>query len=261
MSQNTLVSIITVTYNSAKTIKDTLHSILDQTYANIEYIIIDGNSKDETLDIIKSYEKSFIEKGIVYKWVSESDKGIYDAMNKGLKLSKGELIGILNSDDYYEVDAISKLVEKNNFENFSVISGIKNKVNSNKVIYKTIQNKKDIKNWIYKTMPINHPATFVHKAVYDKIGLFDTQYKLSADYDFIFRAFNAGVKFFFIDEIIVNMRNTGATHQTKNLFITANEDYYIRKKNRVKLAYLYYLRRVGFNFLVIVRDCFRSFVK
>ena len=107
-------------------------------------------------------------------------------------------------------------------------------------------------------MPINHPATFVHKTIYNKIGLFDTKYKLSADYDFIFRAYNSGARFLFTNKVLVNMRNTGATHQIRNLSITAKEDYFIRKKNKVKLAYVYYIRRLIFNFIVIIRDTIKK---
>lgn len=248
------VSIITVSFNSEDTIKDTIDSILHQTYNNIEYIIIDGNSSDETVSIIKSYEKKFKEKKINYKWISETDNGIYHAMNKGLKIATGGLIGILNSDDYYEPNAVSEIVKKNNSQEFTIISGQKNKVNAQKIILKTFQNKKEISKYIYKTMPINHPATFVHKTVYEKIGLFDTQYKLSADYDLIYRAFNVQAVFLFTDTIIVNMRNTGVTHQNKNLYITAKEDQHIRKKNKVKFTNFYFLKRIGFNFLVIIRD-------
>ena len=110
-----------------------------------------------------------------------------------------------------------------------------------------------------KIMPLNHPATFVHKTIYEDIGHFNTQYKLSADYDFIFRAYNYGAKFLFTDKVIVNMRNTGSTYQLKNIFITAKEDYEIRKKNKIKLAYFYYLKRLGFNYLLLLRNLLRSF--
>jgi glycosyltransferase involved in cell wall biosynthesis len=253
-----LISVITVCYNSQATIKDTIESVLHQSYNNIEYIIVDGLSSDDTINIVKSYEEKFIAKGISYAWTSEKDSGIYDAMNKGISLAKGELIGILNSDDWYTNSAISTIVKKNKNRQFSIISGQKNKVNFKKEILKTLQNKKEIQKNIYKTMPVNHPATFVHKTVYETIGLFDTQYKLSADYDLIYRAFNAGAQFLFTDKILVNMRNTGETHQTKNLFITAKEDHHIRKKNKVKWTSFYYLKRIGFNYLVIIRDYFRG---
>lgn len=251
-NSNLLISVITVSYNSEATIKDTIESILNQSYSTIEYIIIDGFSTDNTLEIIKSYEEKFKNKGIIYKWVSEKDKGIYDAMNKGILMSKGSIIGILNSDDWYSKNALEVIVKKKP-ENFTIITGKKNKVDSQKKLVRIVQNKKNIRKHIHKIMPINQPATFVDREVYNKIGLFDIQYKLSADYDLIYRSFNAGVKFLFTDEIIVNMRNTGATHQLRNLFITAKEDYHIRKKNNVKLAYFYYLKRLIFNLLLIVR--------
>jgi len=127
-----LISIITVCFNSENTIKDTIESVLNQTYKNIEYLIIDGKSSDETLNIIKSFEEKFNNSKITFKWISEADKGIYDAMNKGLKMANGELIGILNSDDWYELETVKIIVEKNQGLNFSVISGKKNKVNDKK---------------------------------------------------------------------------------------------------------------------------------
>jgi len=256
---NALVSVITVSYNSAETIIDTIESVLNQAYNRIEYVIVDGNSSDGTVDIIKSYENKFKNRGIEYRWVSEPDGGIYDAMNKGVLMAQGSIIGILNSDDWYSNDAISEIVRTNKDNNFSVISGRKNKVNSEKQILDTVQNKKDIKKHIHKTMPLNHPATFVHKTIYEDVGDFDIRYKLSADYDFIFRAYNAGAKFLFTDKVIVNMRNTGSTYQLKNIFITAKEDYEIRKKNKIKLAYFYYLKRLGFNYLLLLRNVLRSF--
>ncbi|MCX5774208.1 MAG: glycosyltransferase, partial [Fusobacteria bacterium] len=95
------ISIITACYNSAKTITDTFNSILKQKYYNIEYIVIDGSSKDETVSIIQEYSSKFLNRGIEFKWISEKDSGIYDAMNKGIALATGEVIGIINSDDYY----------------------------------------------------------------------------------------------------------------------------------------------------------------
>ena len=163
----TKVSIITVCFNSEKTIRDTIDSVLNQTYKNIEYIIVDGKSVDTTIDIIKSYELEFKRKNISFKWISEKDTGIYNAMNKGVRLAKGDLIGILNSDDWYSSNAVSEVVAVNGNQDFSVISGKKNKVNFKKEILKTIKNKKDIQKYIHRTMPINHPATFVHKKVYE----------------------------------------------------------------------------------------------
>ena len=111
---NPLISIITVCFNSSKTIRQTIESVLNQTYTNIEYILVDGKSTDNTVAIIEEYAPQFTAKGIVYRWVSEPDAGIYDAMNKGIKLATGEWIGIINSDDWYELDACENMLINGN---------------------------------------------------------------------------------------------------------------------------------------------------
>ena len=258
MHKQQLVSIITVSFNSEATIKDTIEGVLNQTYTNIEYLIIDGKSTDTTLDIIKSYEDKFVEKNITYKWISEKDKGIYDAYNKGVSLASGNIIGIINSDDWYSKNAVTEVVKTFSNQEFSIVSGEKRKVTFDKKTYGLYYNKRNVAKYIHKVMPLNFPATFIHKSVYDKIGLYDTQYKLSADYDLIFRAYKANASFLFTDEVIVNMRNSGATGQLSSLWITTNEDQHIRKKNNVKWTNWYYLKRVIFNCLVICRDTFKS---
>jgi glycosyltransferase involved in cell wall biosynthesis len=152
-----LVSIITVAYNSENTIRDTIESVLNQTYTNIEYIIVDGLSKDHTFEIAKSYQNKFIQKGIAYTIKSEKDNGIYDAMNKGIKISQGEIIGIINSDDWYEQDTIEKVVEsfKNTkfdyfFGDLRLINGKKTKIKHAKYTKHYVSSR----NW-------NHPTSFV----------------------------------------------------------------------------------------------------
>ncbi len=249
-----LISIITVCFNSEATIKDTFESILKQSYRNLEYIIIDGGSTDKTLEMIKAYELPFKNKGINYKWISESDKGIYDAWNKGIKMAQGEIIGILNSDDWYEDDAVQTVASMRKDTIHRIYSGAMNRINAEQKVYKTMFNKKifNVKNY----MPVNCPATFVPKSVYNKIGVFDTTYRLSADYDFIFRAFNEGIPFKFTDKVLVNMRNTGATGQINNIWHSAKEDYLIQKKNGVKKAGFNYLKKCVFNTLIIIRNSF-----
>lgn len=123
MQKNIKVSIITVCFNSEKTIIDTLESVLNQSYENIEYIIIDGKSKDKTVDIIKRYENKFKEKKIEYKWISEKDSGIYEAMNKGINKSTGEVIGIINSDDWYEKNTVEKVMKEYKIKKFDMLYG------------------------------------------------------------------------------------------------------------------------------------------
>ncbi|CAL2105744.1 glycosyltransferase [Tenacibaculum sp. 190524A02b] len=260
MNKKQLVSVITVTYNSESTVIDTIEGVLNQSYPNIEYIIVDGNSSDETLNIIKSYEEKFKNRGYTYKWISERDRGIYDAYNKGVKLASGNIIGIINSDDWYNEEAVTEIEKVFNDKSKVIVAGEKRKVTFDKQHYGIYYNKKNVKKNINKVMPLNFPATFIHKSVYNEIGFFDTKYRLSADYDLVFRAFNAGVDFMFTDEIIVNMRNSGATGQLNSLWITAKEDQHIRKKNKVKLTNWYYFKRIIFNCLVIARDSVRNII-
>jgi glycosyltransferase involved in cell wall biosynthesis len=241
------VTVITVCWNSQKTIEDTLKSVLNQSYQNIEYLIIDGQSKDKTLDIIRNYEKVFNSR---MKWISEPDKGIYDAMNKGINMATGSLIGILNSDDWYAEDAVKLAVEayKNAGYDRCIVSGNMNLTKFNKEVIRINVNKK-VKENINSCMPINHPATFVPKLIYEEIGIFDVNFKLSADYEFIYRAFVKGVNFVFIDAILANMRLGGATNGAgaaglKNSFVAAKEDYHLKLKHSGKKFTMLYYKQV-----------------
>ena len=177
------VSIITTSYNSAATIADTLTCVRDQDYPDIEHIIVDGQSSDETVQIVKSFPH-------VTKIVSERDKGIYDAMNKGLNLVTGNIIAILNSDDIYSHSSvISKVVDcftKSNAETiFGDLQYVAEK-DLNKIIRTWRSGHFKKKNFYYGWMP-PHPAFFVRKEVYEKVGLFNTQLKSAADYEMMLR--------------------------------------------------------------------------
>ncbi len=177
---NPLVTIVTVCYNSEKTIKDTIESVLNQTYTNLEYILVDGDSKDNTVGIIKSYEKKFKDKGTSYKWISEPDKGIYDAMNKGIDMASGEVVGIINSDDWYEKNTTQIIVEYlEKDDTIQMIHGDLFRVESENNI-RIIRPDERIrsKNWtsnidysrLWKGMILSHPTCFIKKAVYEKYG-------------------------------------------------------------------------------------------
>lgn len=226
------VSLITVSYNSDKTIKDTISSVLSQSYQDIEYIIVDGNSKDNTVEIVKEYESLF--KGRL-KWVSEADKGLYDAMNKGIKLATGEIIGIINSDDLYTDEyVIEKVVKKMKADNVDIMY-------ANLQFVDEFNTKKIVRRWI----PGNgsfifgwnppHPTTFVRKKVYDNIGLYKNEYKISSDYDFLFRSIQANkIKTAYLNEFIVNMRMGGAsTSGIKSTIQGSKEVYSTLKENKV----------------------------
>ena len=175
----TKVSIITVCYNSSMTIRRTFDSVLNQTYADIEYIVVDGASTDGTIEIIKEYEPLF--EGRMC-WISEKDNGIYDAMNKGISMAEGELIGIINSDDYYEPDAVECMVNAMTGDKYQILYG----------------EMRTWKDWMEESISIsshrflrdrmiNHPSCFVTKAVYEDFGYYDTRYSSVADYDFMLR--------------------------------------------------------------------------
>ncbi len=188
IKQDVKVSIITVCYNSETTIEKTIESVINQTYANIEYIIVDGGSTDKTLTIINKYSERY--NGRI-KCISERDEGIYDAMNKGIKMATGQLIGIINSDDYYELDAVEHIVSAWNGSGMQILYGLMRKL---------INGKEDsvllLSHELLEDRMICHPSCFVTADVYREIGMFDKKYQSVADYDFMLRAFRSKEVFF-----------------------------------------------------------------
>lgn len=179
-----LVTVLTPCYNSGKTIEKTLECIENQTYKNIEYIIIDGGSTDNTLELIEKHRNSLPKELTV---VSEKDNGIYDAMNKGICLAKGQLIGIVNSDDSYEEDTIEQVVKHFCGNVHEVIYGMQRTYFDGK--------EKAVVIYHHDFLPqqmITHPTCFVTKETYEKFGVFDTQYHSAADYDLMLRYFKSG---------------------------------------------------------------------
>jgi len=226
------VSIITIVYNGVAFIEDTIKSVLNQTYGNIEYLLIDGGSTDGTLDIIKSYES----KGI--KWISEKDKGISDAFNKGIKLATGDIIGIINADDWYENDAVEKIV-KLYVDNNTILCGSVRLYNSNT----KFNIKKSSLSGVQSKMGIWHPGMFVPAEVYKKAGLYDINYKVLMDYDFVVRCYKLNVQFKIVDDIIANMRYGGVSNKLisksmKEALTIKNK--YFGKSVKNALEYVYY---------------------
>ena len=226
------ISIITATYNSAATISSCIASVNEQTYPDIEHIIIDGASKDNTLEIIKSMPNR------VSKIVSEPDGGIYDAMNKGINFTTGEIMGILHSDDLFYSDETLKYISSAfSVSNADVVYGdliIVEKNNTGKIrrYWKSKSFKPNLLNrgW----MPA-HPTVFMRKGVYKKHGLFNLNMKISADYDFMLRVFSdPNLKFFYLPEVITKMREGGASNGSlKKMILKTKEDYIALKKNSV----------------------------
>lgn len=196
------VSIITVCFNSEKTIRTTIESVLHQTYNNIEYIIIDGKSSDSTIEIVKEYMPLF--RGRL-RYISEKDNGIYDAMNKGIRLSKGDVIGIINSDDFYELDAVENIIKYMNSEKYQVLYGACNLIYKDRVI-NTVKKSYQKLN---KDM-IPHPTCFVTRQTYHDFGLFLPSFKIAADYELMLRFYTSKkVTFKQIPKTIANFREGG----------------------------------------------------
>lgn len=217
------ISIITVVYNNEDTISEAIESVLGQTYKNIEYVLIDGGSKDNTVNCINRYKDQ------LGYFVSEKDNGIYDAMNKGIKACTGDVIGILNSDDLYEdFNVIASVMEEFITDSeLDILFG-------NLVYVKSNDTKKVVRNWKSKgyyqlffehaNVP-PHPTLFVRSKVYKETGLFDLQYKLAADYELMLRMFKKHhFKSKYINKLIIKMRLGGATNQSLSNVVAQNKE-------------------------------------
>lgn len=228
MPETIKVSIITVCYNSEKTIRKTIESVLKQTYSNIEYIVVDGKSTDSTLKIVKEYIPLFSKANKQIKVVSEKDSGIYDAMNKGIRLSSGEIIGIINSDDFYEEDAVDSIIGVWNKNGMQIVHGLMRTLRKGRE-HSVILNSAD---FLYEKM-IQHPSCFVTRDVYNEIGLFDTHYKSIADYDFMLRAYNSEkVIFTPVYRIIANFNEGG---MSESYVAQLEKVKFLRKNKKISL--------------------------
>jgi glycosyltransferase len=226
------ISIITVTYNSASTLAETLRSVQSQDYPNIEHIVIDGNSEDKTVQIIKSFPH-------IVKWISEEDCGLYDAMNKGVQFATGDIIGILNSDDLYaHTKVLSRVAERFMNSNIDALYGdlhYVNALNTNKVIRVWKSGKFKRSNFVFGWMP-PHPTFFVKKEVYRQVGHFNVSLRRSADYELMLRIlvkhkFNAD----YLQEVLVKMRTGGVSNGSWTGRLKANfEDRMAWKMNNLR---------------------------
>jgi glycosyltransferase involved in cell wall biosynthesis len=218
-----LVSIITVIFNGEKKIEKTIRSVLNQSYDNIEYIIIDGASTDKTLDIIKKYKKD------IDYWVSESDNGIFFAMNKGIKLAKGDLVGLIHVGSIYNNDACKKAVKLYmDKKNLGIIAG--------SAKWKTLPNRCGIRSKIKPISPKNssilHETLFIPLKIYKKIGLYNTNYRISADYDFIAKIIKKyNIPIHYSDDIFVQyLEDWNISGSSKNQFKKIIEHFKIKKQ-------------------------------
>lgn len=233
-----LVSIITVCYNSEKYIEQTIQSVLEQTHRPIEYILVDGQSTDATLDIIKRYAALHPS---VIRYLSEPDTGIYNAMNKGIKLASGELIGIINSDDWYEQNAVEQAVTAYKQHNLAVYHGIQRTYYNGEVVGLRCT----CANQLNKQM-IEHPTCFVPRQLYNQYGLFDESYQYVGDYDLMLRLWQKRVPFVRIEQVMANFREGGASHS----FYAVQENYRLWLKmglqSKKQYAYRSIMDRIKF---------------
>lgn len=247
------VSIITVCYNSAATIRDTIESVLAQDYADIEYIIVDGASRDNTLQIVHEYS------GRIAKVLSEPDKGIYDAMNKGIKMATGDVVGILNSDDFYEqTDVVSQIAAAFETDRQTEI------VFGDLVFVKPDNLEKitrfySLPNYLpwklrFGWMP-PHPATFIRKEVYDKFGLYKTDFKIAADYELFVRMLLVNkVSFTHLNKVLIRMRSGGASTSGFRSSLTLNAEIVKAcKYNGIYTNSLFLMLKIPFKLLELLK--------
>ncbi|WP_179374532.1 glycosyltransferase family 2 protein [Winogradskyella wichelsiae] len=240
------VSLITATYNSEATIEDCMLSVLNQTYPNIEYIIVDGGSDEKTL----KYLNEAAEKHSNIILSSEPDQGIYDALNKGIAKATGEIVGFVHSDDFLaDPSIISAIVEAFKAQEVDGVYG--------DLHYVALENTaKIIRNWVSEPfdhrllrqgwMPA-HPTLYVKRDLYKKYGVFDLNYRIAADYDFILRIFKQpNLKFHYLPKTIVKMRVGGASNKSlKNILQKSKEDYRAIKTNKIGNWFTVLLKNVS----------------
>lgn len=213
------ISIVTISYNAVAFIEETILSVVNQTYPHLDYIIIDGGSTDGTIDIIRKYQAK------ISYWISEPDNGLYDAMNKGIKVAKGEWINFMNcGDTFYSNSVISQLFNKPVAADYSVVYG--------NVIFKYATHSQKASEGHSKYMPACHQSTFCRTA-FMKDFLFDTKYKIAADFDFFHKLYQTGHPYLYKD-VTVSIFDAANGLSSQNKYLRNKEFIYIKEKNPIK---------------------------
>jgi len=225
------ISIVTAAWNSGATLRDTIESVLHQTYQDIEYIVVDGSSKDNTVDIIQEYEPLFNGR---MKWISEPDRGIYNAMNKGIKMATGDVVGILNSDDFFTDENVVSQISKG-IDGVDAVYGDIHFVNPNN-LKKCIRyySSRSFKPWQMRLGFIPaHPSFYCRKKLFDKFGYYDDSFKICADFELLLRLIYINkITYRYIPVDCVTMRTGGAsTSGFKSHKIASQEHILALKQN------------------------------
>lgn len=197
-----------VCYNSAKTIEQAILSVLEQSYDNIEFIIIDGNSDDGTQEIIRKYQDK-----IAY-WISEPDTGIYNAMNKGIRCATGDIISFLNSDDWYEQDALERVETYFRLYDYEILAAQVAQITGERR-YARVKYIEPNDESIHLKVEYHHQGMFAKKTVFDDVGVFNEAYRIAADYDWILRVHNSGRKIYCVPDVVANFRMDGVSIREK----------------------------------------------
>lgn len=224
------VSMITTTFNDTENLKKTIERVKKQDYDNIEYIIVDGGSGPETLALIKEAEQDF---GDRLKWISEPDKGIYDAINKGIRMATGDIVGVM-FDEMTSEHVVSQMVQAMEADQTDGVHGDINYMDGDRIVRKWRMGQGNLRNgW----MP-GHPTLYLKKEIYDTYGLYKTDYKIAADYEFMIRILKDNqVKLSYIDQVLVHMFYGGtSTGGFSNYMLSLKEGHRALKENGIRFA-------------------------
>ena len=226
------ISIITAVFNGEKNIAQTIESVLGQTYPNIEYIVIDGGSKDQTVEIVNRYRDR------IQHFVSERDQGIYDALNKGVALATGEIVGILHSDDLYSsaeviASVVKRFIETHADGVYSDLVYVKDHTDEEVRIIRYWESCEFNSALLADGWMPPHPTLYLKKSIYEKTGKFNLSFPIAADYDFILRVFKTpGLKFAYLPNVTVHMQVGGASNRNlKKILQKSSQDFEILKQN------------------------------
>jgi glycosyltransferase involved in cell wall biosynthesis len=224
VSSSPLVSIITVVYNGESYIDSTINSVLNQSYSNIEYIVIDGASSDGTMEIVNKY------KDRISHIISEPDDGLYEAMNKGIQIASGSLVGIINSDDYYSLDTIEMVVKKYcTYGDKYIFHGNLALLNNDRKVDKVLKTNVSSLFFMRSGCTIAHPTVFIPRSMYKKYGHFDTKYSIASDYDLLLRFLREdSVKDMYIDKCMVYFGDGGLS---SDIMKASYESHLVRLNN------------------------------
>lgn len=206
-----LVTIVTAVRNNVRDLPGAIESVAAQTYPYVEHVVIDGASTDGTVDVVRAHQH------LIARWISEPDHGIYEAFNKGLRMAQGQLIGILNSDDRLEPYAVQRVVAAwVDRPSVDIVHG-RVAIEGPDGQLRRVQHTRRWRVLRYLTTPFKHPAMFVTRRCYDRVGTYDTRFVLAADYDFMLRAIRAGVEDCYVPEVLTTVRAVGATTGTAEI--------------------------------------------